>query len=96
MPQRYLEERHSGQDPLREDAALAEVVRRLVEAYRPEQVYLFGSKARGDGEPDSDYDLLLVVPDDRLGRAARKPLGLRGPMGHWRRCRCAGVQPFLL
>ncbi len=49
---------------LRDDPALAEIVRRLVEAYRPERVYLFGSKARGDAGPDSDYDLLLVVPDD--------------------------------
>ncbi|MCS6952013.1 MAG: nucleotidyltransferase domain-containing protein [Bryobacterales bacterium] len=46
------------------DRALAEVVRRLVEAYRPERVYLFGSVARGEAGPDSDYDLLLVVPDD--------------------------------
>lgn len=43
--------------------ALAEVVRRLVTAYRPEAIYLFGSAARGDSGPDSDYDLLLVVPD---------------------------------
>lgn len=49
---------------LREDPVLAEVVRRLVEAYQPERIYLFGSKARGDAEPFSDYDLLLVVPDD--------------------------------
>jgi len=27
-------------------------------------VYLFGSRARGDERPDSDYDLLLVVADD--------------------------------
>lgn len=43
---------------------LAEIVRRLVEAYQPERVYLFGSVARGEAGPDSDYDLLLVVPDD--------------------------------
>jgi len=43
---------------------LAEVVRRLIEAYAPERVYLFGSTARGDAGPDSDYDLLLVVSDD--------------------------------
>lgn len=30
----------------------------------PEVVYLFGSRARGDGREDSDYDLLVVVPDD--------------------------------
>jgi predicted nucleotidyltransferase len=46
------------------DPALDEVVRRLVEAYRPERVYLFGSVARGEAGPDSDYDLLLIVPDE--------------------------------
>lgn len=44
------------------NAKLAEVVRRLIEAYQPERIYLFGSKARGDAGPDSDYDLLVVVP----------------------------------
>ncbi len=45
------------------DQTLAEVVRRLVQAYRPERIYLFGSSARGDAGPDSDYDLLVIVPD---------------------------------
>jgi len=49
---------------LQRDPTLAEIVRRLVAAYAPERVYLFGSKARGDEGPDSDYDLLIVVPDD--------------------------------
>ena len=35
-----------------------------MEAYRPERIYLFGSVARGETGPDSDYDLLMVVPDD--------------------------------
>ena len=51
-------------DMLQRDPVLAEIVRRLREAYRPERIYLFGSKARGDAGPDSDYDLLVVVPDD--------------------------------
>jgi predicted nucleotidyltransferase len=46
------------------DPKLAEIVRRLVEAYRPERIYLFGSVARGEAGPDSDYDLLVVVPDE--------------------------------
>ena len=50
--------------PSPNDAALAEVVRRLVQAYKPERVYLFGSVARGDAGCDSDYDLLVIVPDD--------------------------------
>lgn len=54
----------SGTELLRRDPALAEVIRRLVQAYEPEQIYLFGSKARGDAGPDSDYDLLVVVQDD--------------------------------
>lgn len=40
------------------------VVQRLVEAYQPESIYLFGSVARGDADADSDYDLLIIVPDD--------------------------------
>lgn len=45
----------------RRDPVLDEIVRRLVDAFRPERVYLFGSKARGDAGPDSDYDLMVVV-----------------------------------
>ena len=50
--------------PTASNPALAEAVRRLVEAYRPERIYLFGSVARGDAGPDSDYDIMVVVPDD--------------------------------
>lgn len=42
---------------------LTEIVRRLVRTYGPERIYLFGSMARGDGQTDSDYDLMVVVPD---------------------------------
>jgi uncharacterized protein len=43
---------------------LSEIVRRLVETYQPLRIYLFGSSARGDTGPDSDYDLMMIVPDD--------------------------------
>jgi predicted nucleotidyltransferase len=46
-----------------DDPKLAEVVRRLVEAYEPERIYLFGSKARGEAGPDSDYDIMVVIRD---------------------------------
>jgi predicted nucleotidyltransferase len=49
---------------LAEAAVLAQLVDRLVRAYEPERIYLFGSKARGDLGPDSDFDLLVVVADD--------------------------------
>jgi predicted nucleotidyltransferase len=43
---------------------LTDIVRRLGAAYQPELIYLFGSMARGDAGPDSDYDVLVVVADD--------------------------------
>ncbi len=49
---------------MRRDQAIEEITRRLVEFYRPEKVYLFGSVARGDDGPDSDLDFCVVVPDD--------------------------------
>jgi predicted nucleotidyltransferase len=45
------------------DPVLAEIVRRLVEVLEPERIYLFGSRARGDAGMDSDYDLMVVVPE---------------------------------
>lgn len=36
----------------------------FVEFYRPEQIYLFGSEARGEAGPDSDLDFLVVLADD--------------------------------
>ena len=63
------------------DPTLAELLRRLVPAYQPERVYLFGSRARGEAGPDSDYDLLLVVADDAPPERRRSRLAyevLRG------------------
>lgn len=40
------------------------ITRRLVQHFRPERVYLFGSVARGDYGPNSDLDFLVVVRDD--------------------------------
>src|ERR1700722_10277829 len=41
-------------------AILADVVRRVVEAAKPEKIVLFGSAARGTMGPDSDLDLLVI------------------------------------
>lgn len=50
--------------PSADDPILAEIVKKIVEVYHPERVYVFGSAARGDARPWSDYDLMVVVPDD--------------------------------
>jgi predicted nucleotidyltransferase len=53
-----------GKQPNLDSPILAEIVRRLVEVYHPERIYLFGSVARGEAGPDSDYDFMVVVSDD--------------------------------
>ncbi len=42
---------------------LPEVVDRIVRAFQPLRIILFGSVARGEASPDSDVDLLVVVPE---------------------------------
>jgi predicted nucleotidyltransferase len=37
---------------------------RIIERMRPLEVWLFGSRARGSARPGSDWDLLVVLPDD--------------------------------
>jgi predicted nucleotidyltransferase len=37
---------------------------RIVERMRPVEVWLFGSRARGGARQGSDWDLLVVLPDD--------------------------------
>ncbi len=41
-----------------------DIVRRIVDAAQPEKVILFGSRARGDARPNSDYDLLVIKASD--------------------------------
>ena len=41
---------------------LDEMVQRIVERFHPEKIILFGSHARGDADPDSDFDILVLMP----------------------------------
>ena len=63
---------------------LAEYVNRLARAYPRSTIVLFGSRARGDNLPYSDYDIAIILPDEECGdkleetiRARRlKPRGI--------------------
>lgn len=44
------------------DKVITAMVQRIVERFEPERIILFGSHAHGMGGPDSDVDLLVVVP----------------------------------
>jgi predicted nucleotidyltransferase len=59
-----------------------DLVRRVVEVAHPRRIILFGSAARGDMRPDSDIDILVVVPDGVHRRQTaqtiyRRLIGLR-------------------
>ncbi len=44
------------------ESSLHIMVQRLVDRFDPEQIILFGSHARGTAKPDSDIDLLVIMP----------------------------------
>lgn len=48
----------------REHPRLGELIALCRSELGAEQVWLFGSRARGDHHPDSDWDLLAILPDD--------------------------------
>jgi len=56
--------------------AIDTMVRRLVERFGPEQIILFGSHARGTAGPDSDVDLLVVMPFTGSKRAKQLEMRL--------------------
>jgi HEPN domain-containing protein len=62
------------------DTVLDALTRAVVERFAPERIVLFGSRARGDHRPDSDYDLMVVLdqppdPSDVIARTVRDVVG---------------------
>ncbi len=63
------------------DRILKEMVRRLVAAFNPDHIYLYGSRARGEARLDSDYDLMLVVSASQIPRYRRDQQAFRALCG---------------
>ncbi len=57
---------------------------RIEQEYHPAEVWLFGSRAHGSAGATSDWDLLVVVPDDANQ-------DVFDPMRAWRAQKAAGV-----
>ena len=53
---------------------IAEIVRRIVDAAQPEKIILFGSRARGEARPNSDFDVLVIKESDEPGYRRDAPL----------------------
>ncbi|MBN1942069.1 MAG: nucleotidyltransferase domain-containing protein [Phycisphaerae bacterium] len=45
-------------------ADIRRLANQIVERFSPAGVILFGSHAQGQADPDSDVDLLVILPDD--------------------------------
>jgi predicted nucleotidyltransferase len=73
-------------------AAIRPLLDRIVARWNPRQVWLFGSRARGDSTPESDWDLFVVVEDSAgdddldpgVGRRLRRACGVRADVIPWR------------
>jgi hypothetical protein len=69
---------------------IAPILARVVERWDPLQIWLFGSRARGDAGIDSDWDLLAVVPD------CPEPADFDDLMMVWRVKRQPGISSDLI
>ena len=66
------------------DPALQTVLDRLRHFAPVERLILFGSRARGDHDQNSDWDLCVILPDDI-------PAGLYTPASMWETVRDVGL-----
>ena len=73
-------------EPAFDVSPVAGLLRSIVDVWAPDGVWLFGSRARGTAQPESDWDLLVVVPDAIAER------GATDPMAAWELRKRAGVR----
>jgi predicted nucleotidyltransferase len=45
-----------------------EIVAKIVDAFHPRRIVVFGSRARGEADPESDLDLLVEMETDKPPR----------------------------
>ena len=55
---------------------IRQMVDRIVRGFAPSNIILFGSHARGDAGPDSDVELLIVMPVCRSKRRKAVEIGV--------------------
>lgn len=55
---------------------IKKMTRRIVRRFHPDQIILFGSHARNEARPDSDIDLLVIMPIEGSKRAKAVEIGV--------------------
>jgi predicted nucleotidyltransferase len=66
------------------------LIDRIVASWHPREIWLFGSRARGTADGDSDWDLLVVIPD------ALAAVGFDDPLVVWSVKQGTGVRADVL
>jgi transcriptional regulator with XRE-family HTH domain len=54
--------------PRSPEAVPEPLLKRIIDIWNPLEIWLFGSRASGDAREHSDWDLLVIVPDDAPDR----------------------------
>lgn len=68
------------------------MISRIVEVLRPEQVWLFGSRVRGEARVDSDWDFMAILAND----APEQDLDLASVWSRLRDLRLRRVEVFTM
>jgi len=86
---------NTAHQPKHDQVRIPALIKTAVLAIAPDaEVYLYGSRARGDFEPDSDWDILVLCGDgedrnvkDRIREAVHALVFEVGPeSGDWPEC----------
>jgi predicted nucleotidyltransferase len=65
------------QTNLQIEQLLSDITNRLVNEFRPENIFLFGSHVWGNPHKDSDLDLLVIITDSNLSSSKRSSIAYR-------------------
>ncbi len=51
-----------------EEKKISEIAKAIKEEFSPSRLFLFGSRANNSAHQDSDYDFVVVVPENNFSR----------------------------
>lgn len=80
---------------MNQNSTILEDFHRIAQQVLPEgsQVWLYGSRARGDNREDSDWDILILVDKDKVGSADEDEFSYPFVLQGWHRS--IAVSPLL-
>jgi len=53
---------------IEEENKISEIAKVIKDEFNPSRLFLFGSRANGNSHEDSDYDFVVVIPENKKSR----------------------------